>query len=144
MRKKKRKKNLINKKEYGGVYVYENRTNSDVLLPKPTDSGVSILSPNERFEGNNYYLDLVRPPISLLKLVQVKQQYKPENKERIKPMSEEKLILDQPDVITNEGKVEQIVSSPQQELNETEGQEEQKPDVLLNEGPIDGVEIILG
>lgn len=51
-------------------------------------------------------------------------------------MSEEKLILDQPDIITEEGKVEYVVKKDAQQLNEESAPQEQK-EVLLNEGPVE-------
>jgi hypothetical protein len=58
-------------------------------------------------------------------------------------MSEEKLILDQPDTVTDEGKVEHVVSKKKKKLNETKSTGEQQPDVLLNEGPIEGGFVIV-
>jgi hypothetical protein len=49
----------------------------------------------------------------------------------------DKLILDQPDTITEQGKVEHVVQgSPVQPLRESEKAEETK-EVLLNERPVD-------
>jgi uncharacterized membrane protein len=57
---------------------------------------------------------------------------------------QEKLILDQPDMITENGKVEHVVSKPAQKLNETKGTKDKQADVLLNEDPIEGGFVIVG
>ena len=59
---------------------------------------------------------------------------------------EETLILDQPDQVTTAGKVEHVVKKPskKKKLNETMPPEDpQNNEVLLNDAPIDGVEILL-
>ena len=56
-----------------------------------------------------------------------------------------KLILDQPDTVTAKGTIEHVVDNavPVQKINDSTNNKQQ-PDVLLNEGPIDGLEIIAG
>ncbi len=54
----------------------------------------------------------------------------------------EKLIVDQPDRVTNEGTVEDIVDPKVTQLNEGEPQEDLDKDILLVEDPMDGIEII--
>ena len=61
--------------------------------------------------------------------------------EQKEPDMEEKLILDQPDCITPQGKTEQVVVDPKKKLNEVVPEDNPK-DVLLTEDPLDGVEII--
>ena len=58
-------------------------------------------------------------------------------------MNEEQLILDQPDTITEQGKVEHVVNEtiPIQPLHE--GEDEKKTDVLINEEPEDDGFIIV-
>lgn len=59
--------------------------------------------------------------------------------------NEKQLLLDQPDCITHQGKVERVVVEPgQQAINDNVDPNQKKPDVLLTEDPLDGVEIILG
>lgn len=126
-----------------GKYLYENNTDGDLSLPKPTNEGIRNVGPRKRFEGDSYYMKLVGQPMNLLKLI--KKISCEETKE--KEMTEEKkLILDQPDTINNQGKIEHVVSDqvPVQNLNDNTDLNEKKPDVLLNESPVDGVEIILG
>lgn len=126
-----------------GCYIFENNTDGDLSLPKPTKEGIKFVGPRKRFEGDSYYMKWVGPPMNLLRLI---EEVKAQKEEKEKRMSEEKkLILDQPDTVTNQGKVEHVVDDriPQQSLNDNT-QSEVKPDVLLNESPVDGVEIILG
>jgi hypothetical protein len=45
--------------------------------------------------------------------------------------------------VTEEGKVEHVVSKKKKKLNETKSTDEQQNDVLLNEGPIEGGFVIV-
>ncbi len=56
----------------------------------------------------------------------------------------DKLIMDQPDVVTTEGTVEQVVvDEAEKKLNEGQPVQDSQEDVLLTEDPMDGVEIII-
>ncbi len=55
---------------------------------------------------------------------------------------EQKLILDQPNIVKQEGTIEHVLPVKQKPLHEGIPNEE-KPDVLINEDPMSGVEIIL-
>jgi len=133
-----------------GLYVYENNTNGTLTLPKPTDSGKRVVAPKEQFQGDSYFMSLVKPPNNLLKLVKVitKNLSETQNKTLMESnMNEQKLILDQPDRVTSEGTVEQVVTKQQlsQKLNDSvEKKQPPKEEVLLTEDPLDGIEIILG
>jgi len=132
-----------------GLYLYRNSTDSDMTLPRPTKSGLRAVGPKGTFQGDNYYMQMVRS--GLLRLVEVLQT--PEQQAAVARaeaaqlnegniMTEDRLILDQPDMITEHGKVEHVVgTSPQQKLNEKCG--EQGEDVLLNEGPCDDGFVII-
>lgn len=125
-----------------GLYLYRNNTKADLTLPRPTKSGIRIVGPNREFQGDNYYMQLVKQGILRL----VKELQSPEKEQsqvEVKKMSEEKLILDQPDMVTEQGKVEHVVSSPLEKINETK-EDSKKPDVLLNEGPVEGGFVIVG
>lgn len=143
-----------------GVYIYENNTDGDLKLPKPTDSGVRQISPRKqpgcRFQGDSYYLKWVGSPMNLLRLVEEvvpKMTFEEEQRHKAQQellleeenMSNEKqLMLDQPDCITKDGKIERVVVEPTQ-VQINDNTEIPKPvEVLLNEDPLDGVEIILG
>jgi hypothetical protein len=131
-----------------GLYLYENSNNADLTLPKPTESGVRVIGPKQQFQGNSYYMQLVRTG----ELRLIKELRSPEQDEAIEQeeamneettMNEEQLILDQPDTITEHGKVEHVVNEtiPVQPLHE--GGDEEKTDVLINEEPEDDGFIIV-
>ena len=148
-----------------GVFIYENNTDADLSLPKPSIEGFTKVGPRRRFKGDSYFMTLVKTPVCLLKLIEeVKEEAKKEEiieeikinhekkeaglinnkvkkvvkkkkkkaKKGSKPKMKEKLILDQPDVVTEAGKLEQI------ENEETQVQEEK----LLTENPSGDIEII--
>jgi len=125
-----------------GYFLYENNTGGTLMLPKATSSGVKqIEAPDPRrpgsgrFQGDDYFMSLVRN--NMLRLIKTLRT--PEQEEET--MTEEKLILDQPVTITEAGEVEHVAADkPVQKLNETDG--EKAPDVLLNENPMDGIEIM--
>lgn len=124
-----------------GLYVYRNRHKEATLeLPKPTKSGRSTIGAGQEWQGDNYYMSLVRSGDALL----VREIYSPEQE---KQMNEQKLIVDQPDMVTTEGTVEHVIPTArpgQQPLAEGQpGNPEEKKDVLLNEEPFSGINIIL-
>lgn len=132
-----------------GLYVYENNTSGTLTLPKPTASGKRTLAPKEQFQGDSYFMSLVKPPNNLLKFVREITPNLPENQTQTlveTNMNEQKLILDQPDRVTSEGTVEQVVKQPApQKLNDSVEKKPAPPkEVLLTEEPMDGIEIILG
>jgi hypothetical protein len=141
------KEKLANKLSGKGVYVYENNTAGDLKLPKPTASGVREIGPKKRFQGDSYYMQLVGPPMNLLRLVEVISPENPADKPKENAMSGEKLILDQPDTITTRGKVEHFVDDTlpkAQPLNDANDPAKPAAEVLLNEQPLAGLEIIKG
>lgn len=127
-----------------GIYLYENNTSGDLRLPKATESGVSKIgpkgSPSGKFQGDSYFMKWVGAPMNLLKLVEVivPQKLKGENN-----MNNQKLILDQPDTITTQGKIEHVVVE-QPVAHKLESPVQAPKDTLITEDPLDGVEIILG
>jgi uncharacterized membrane protein len=124
-----------------GVYLYRNNSMADLTLPRPTRSGIRSVGPKQEFQGDNYYMQLVKS--GMLRLV--KEIQSPEQQRAaLEGNMQEKLILDQPDMITENGKVEHVVSKPAQKLNETKSGKEKQVDVLLNEDPIEGGFVIVG
>jgi hypothetical protein len=122
-----------------GLYVFENNTKADLFLPKPLASGKKVVAPGEQFQGDSYYNSLIGRGLRLIRAV-----VEPVKEEST--MSEEqKLILNQPDRITHQGQVEQVVKKPKKSkpLNEGNPHKEKPKDVLINEDPLSGVEIIL-
>jgi hypothetical protein len=125
-----------------GMYLFRNNTKADLGLPRPTRSGIRSVGPGKEFQGDNYYMQLVKQ--GHLRLVKVLQT--PEE-ERASELNEgvkmtEKLILDQPDIITEHGKIEHLVEKniPVRQLDENGNQSQ--PDVLLNESPDSGFVIV--
>lgn len=119
-----------------GLYVFRNRS-GELNLPKPAKDGRNKIGPHKEFEGDSYFLEMVRKN----ELILVKTLITPEQERE--NMSEQKLILDQPDKVTNEGTVEHVISNPAKQLQEQQPAQEEVKDVLLSEDPVDGVEIIL-
>lgn len=125
-----------------GLYLYRNRSRADLTLPRPTKSGKRSVGPNEEFQGDNYYMQLVRQGfLTLVKELQSPEQQRQAINEAI--MQQEKLILDQPDMITESGKVEHVVKPKQQKLNEADKAKAKQPEQLLNEAPIAGDSFVI-
>lgn len=127
-----------------GLYLYQNNTSADITLPRPTSSGTRSVGPKKQFQGDNYYMQMVRQ--GLLRLV--KEIQSPEDQRAAlegKTLNEQTLILDQPDQITESGKVEHVVTKPKQaqKINENKKGKQTQPDILLNEGPLDGSFVIV-
>lgn len=131
-RKQKRQESL-----YGeGLFVFENTTGGSFQLPKPLPSGKVWLVENEQFQGDSYYNRFIGKGLRLIRTI-----VDPNTEKNL--MQEQKLILDQPDRITIHGKTEHVVATPKpQTLNESLPTKK-TPDVLINEDPLSGVEIIL-
>jgi hypothetical protein len=153
-KKENRERNMKNSMAGTGVYIFENNTDGDLSLPRPTASGQKKVGPRGRFQGDSYYMQWVKPPLNLLKFIDTVTVVdpallnKPDNQQLVEAnmTQQKKLILDQPDQIGHQGKIEHVVADgpPQQKLNDATDPNQKQPDVLLNEDPLDGVEIILG
>lgn len=151
-KKENRERNLKNNMAGTGVYIFENNTDGDLSLPKPTASGQRKVGPRQRFQGDSYYMQWIKPPLNLLKFIETVSVVDPallnrDNQQLVEAnmTQQKKLILDQPDTIGPQGKVEHVVvDGQQQKLNDATDPDQKRPDVLLNEDPLDGVEIILG
>jgi hypothetical protein len=132
-----------------GLFIFENNSDGDLTLPKPAADGRRVIGPRGQFQGDSYFHSLVKPPMRMLKFVKqiIPQEVKQKQITETTQMSE-KLILDQPDQVTTAGKVEHVVTDPNapQPLNDNSIPQQPKPEgeVLLNEDPLSGVEIIMG
>ena len=85
-----------------GKYLFKNNTSGELDLPKPSiDGKTRKIAKNEEFIGDSYFLQLLRS--NDLKLVRIIE-------DKDAPM--EKLITEQPPVVTNTGKVEFIINDP--------------------------------
>lgn len=122
-----------------GLFVYRNRTSGDLSLPKPTTSGQRVILKGAEWEGDDYYMAMVPQEAILVRIIQTPQEQKEAEEKMI---MEEKLILDQPETVTQEGQVEQVVAEPEEEVLTETPEDSPTIDVLINENPMDGIEII--
>jgi hypothetical protein len=165
--KEKKRERLENLMSGTGLYLYENNTDADLSLPKPSLEGFKSIGPRKRFKGDSYFMSLVKTPLCLLRLIEeietenntvaVEEEKKEEKKEvklinskrskkskkskrnkKVKKMKE-KLVLDQPDVVTQAGKVEQNLDNQESQKEENIENQEEK---LLIENPSGNIEII--
>jgi hypothetical protein len=130
-----------------GRYIFENKTAGDIQLEKAPFNGNRWVKKGSQFQGDSFFLKFVP---TLLKLIEIVQE---PPKKNINESTESKLILDQPDTITQSGKVEHVESQEDTQLNDsTENKEEHEgscacdtcsDQMLLTEDPMDGVDIIL-
>jgi hypothetical protein len=130
-----------------GLYLYENNTNADMTLPRPTKSGLRAVGPREQFQGDNYYMQMVK--VGHLRLIKELQSPNANeattNEENLmNSPQDEKLILDQPDMVTEQGQVEHVQATPVPAQPLNEGDNQPKPDVLINESPVDDGFVIVG
>lgn len=126
-----------------GLYIYENNTSGELILSRPTKSGIVKVGKGEQFQGDDYYMFMVRNN----ELKHIKTLEHPSQNDSLNEGTNnmnEKLITEQPPVVTNEGTVEFVTQNPssQQKLNENKPTPQPQPDVLLNENPLDGIEIL--
>ena len=147
------KKAVIEHRQKGtGHYVFRNKSDSaTLLLAKPALNGSKHVAAGAEFEGDSYFMSLVPREAVLVKIVSVpeknvREQVEVETAEvkTEETMPKEKLLLDQPDQVTDQGKVEQVANTddtvkPLHETPQPEGDKE----VLLTEDPLDGVKIII-
>jgi len=116
-----------------GLYIYRNNTSGDLSLPKPDVDGKTRVSPGDTWKGDDYFMFMLKSHEA--RLVETLSAEEMENK------MEEKLILEQPEQVTPEGVVEQVVSD--ELLTEETPTKDEGKTVLLTEDPMDGVEILL-
>lgn len=109
-----------------GLYIYQNITNSELHLPRPTKAGRRSVGPREKFLGDSYYKTLK----DVICLQEIES-----------PMKQEQMLLTEvPPTVTTHGTVEYVAAAPSVTLVEEEDRED-KP-VLLTEAPLDGVRIL--
>jgi hypothetical protein len=151
----------------GGVYLYRNSSKcAELTLPRPTHSGVRKVEPNGEFQGDDYYMQMVKTgDLRLVEVLQTAEQEKEvlaqeallqegvvkeetQLASMANPkggiMSEQKLIVEQPNRVTTKGTTEQVVQGTapkkaptKKPLKEAEEKKAQPADVLLNESPVD-------
>jgi hypothetical protein len=108
-----------------GKYIFKNNTSGDLELPKKNLDGKNKVAKNEEFMGDSYFLQLVKT--NDLKLVRI-----------LGETMDNKLITEQPPVVTHEGKVEFTIN--EKPINEEK--DPKKKDVLLTEDPMGGIVIV--
>lgn len=101
-----------------GQYVFENNTSGDLSLPRPTIDGLKMVRKNGRFIGDKYYMQMVPQELKYIREVEA---------------STERLITEQPPVVTHLGQVEFVEQKIESKKDE---------EVLLTESPIAGLQII--
>jgi hypothetical protein len=109
------------------------------MLPKPAANGQKYVRPGDEFQGDSYFMEMVKTnQVRLVRTLITPEQ------ERGTKMNEEKLICDQPDIVTTQGKVEHVVVTEKKPLNESGKKQEatSQPEVLINEDPLAGVDIL--
>ena len=113
-----------------GRYIFQNNTSGELTLPKMPLEGKSLtVGVKQQFIGDSYFIQMVKT--NELRLIEILEKEEP-------PM--EKLITEQPPVVTDAGKVEFVTSdSKKKKLNETDVK---KDDVLLTEDPMGGIVIV--
>ena len=115
-----------------GKYVFANNTSGDLKLLKPNAAGKLYIGKDEQFEGDDYFFQMVKTH-DLRYIREIAHE---------ESMKENKLILDQPDAVTTEGKVEYVETGKgKKQLNENRPEKKEK-NVLLTEDPISGVVIV--
>ena len=103
------------------------------------------MAPGAEFIGDDYFIKtLVHTEINenrQCRLVRIIEN--PIENPKGDNMNEDKLILDQPETVTTEGVVEHVVKKLENKpVIKTETIESSKHDILLNEDPMNGIEIL--
>ena len=123
------------------TYIFENHRLADYSLPKKSIDGKKIIPPKGRFHGDEYFISFVKS--GDLRLVDTIHP-KPKTLNEATGATMEKLILDQPEKFTQEGKTENVVVSKAktQVLNDSNLENKKQENVLLVEHPMEGIGII--
>jgi hypothetical protein len=111
-------KRLIHQKKINGTgnYIFENRTKSDLILPKPTNEGKKVVRSGERFTGDNYFFQCVPSLLSYVGEVDMEKKI---------------LLTEQPPVYTENGKVEYVSVNDEQKLVEQTTKEKAKSKLIV-------------
>jgi len=147
-----RKKEIVKHRQAGeGLYIFRNKSDATLSLPKPAiavkwgeqwdEKNNKMVPPRGEWKGDSYFLQMVGRDASIVKVLQSKDDIIKETPMNESLQPQEKLILDQPDTVTPEGKLEHVITDAPKQLNE--GQPQQDQEVLLTEDPLEGVDIIM-
>ena len=132
------------------LYIFENHKKADFSLPKKSACGKKMIGPRGRFTGDEYFLNFVKTgDLRMIEVLPAKKENTPEQLNESSEGNMEKLILDQPEKFTSHGKTEHVVATQphQQKLTEISGENEKSQpskDILLNEHPMDCIDIVNG
>lgn len=150
-----KRQNIAVSQSGSGLFLFQNKNKDATLqLPKQSFDNKKWVGPNETWQGDSFFLKMIPKEAILVKtIISPDEQKKQEQikKEEGKMLNENKLILDQPDQITTDGRVEHLVPSDEESINENENKNKKKKvksesksnkDKLLTEDPIAGVIII--
>jgi hypothetical protein len=143
-------KKILDQKQHGeGLFLFKNKSSFASLdLPKKSHDGKKWIAPNETWEGDSYFLPMIPKEAILVKTIIDPKQTSQKTEETIMLNEENKLILDQPDQITENGKVEHVIPDQDAQINEQEQNKKNKSECknnknsLLTEDPLAGVTII--
>lgn len=106
-----------------GLYLYQNMSDADLILAKPTHAGRLRAGPREKFIGDSYFKNM-REVACLLTIKEPGMD------------TEQKLITEQPPTVTKQGQVEYVVQQPGAAPLNEDKPADQKADVLLTDSAI--------
>jgi hypothetical protein len=141
------------------TYIFENHKNHDFSLPKKSLCGKTMIGPRQRFKGDEYFITFVKTgdirivetlaPVNVDNTVQASVSEKVVEPVQVvcessKGDSMEKLILDQPDKVTFDGKQEHLVRETPKVIKDHKVpvSKDNNEEVLLTENPMSGIDII--
>jgi len=121
--KAKRRQKQVEARKGTGRYLFKNRLQQDLMLPKPAEGNITIVGVNGTFIGDSYFMQLVPGTIFLVK------DLNPPEEEQIKENKEELITEIPPAVKASE---DEVVKAKAEESNGK----------LLIEQPAGAIEVI--
>lgn len=124
-----------------GLFLFKNNSNASLQLPKISSDGKRWIDANQTWEGDSFFLSMIPKEAILLEtIISPDEQQK---KEEL--VMDEKLLLDQPDQVTEEGKVEHVVAVESKKINENKktSTKSKKSKKLITEDPVGDLTIII-
>ena len=115
------------------LHVFENHHTYDLQLPKPTFQGFTLINPKRQFVADASFLEYLKTGMI---------RYIGPHKKKEEVIVESKLLVEQPATVTYHGKVENVVCKTSAKVVLKDGTNNEEENVLLNEGPSDGIKII--
>jgi hypothetical protein len=129
-----------------GLYEFKNKTNAELILNSVSKDKKKNILPNETWIDDDSSMFYVKNGIAIInKIINVKPNEKQINKKE--KIMEEVLILDQPDLVTQNGKIENIVSNEidlenTNKKNKKNKSKKQNEDVLLTDDGVDTIQLL--